>query len=185
MSAFMHSAVSFGTPDIPPPGVGSSHSSNITAQRYRSGGLYDFGRFFGGPTLGIPSGPLCRPHCRLPSVIRGLVGLPKRPRPCAPPAQRVVVVRRPPVRKARSKGSFTPVDLLDGLLSELLGHPLGKFRLLAQPFDLNLGRSLGDLGIDLADPAYVIRHDSSGVLGVPGRMLGGLAHPVMRFSGHY
>ena len=40
MSAFMHSAVSFGTPDIPPPGVGSSHSSNITAQRYRGSGSF-------------------------------------------------------------------------------------------------------------------------------------------------
>jgi hypothetical protein len=36
MSAFMHSAVSSGTPDMPPPGLRSSHRSNITAQRYRS-----------------------------------------------------------------------------------------------------------------------------------------------------
>ena len=34
MSAFKPSAVSFRTPDMPPPDVGSSIRSNITAHRY-------------------------------------------------------------------------------------------------------------------------------------------------------
>src|SRR5215212_902727 len=66
VSAFMHSAVSFGTLEMPPQGLGSSHRSNITAQRYKK-----FGCLIGVGLIHISESLCTATTCSPPRMARG------------------------------------------------------------------------------------------------------------------